>query len=370
MIVFSAAWRVFFPAAGLFAGLAIPLWLLIFADQIEVMVNPLAWHMHEMLFGYMPAALAGFLLTAIPNWTGRPALKGTPLAILFALWLAGRVGMFMAPGAVATTLAAMVFLPLLALMAARDILSSGNRRNLIVVELISLLSAAQAIMLFGPADTGINAGLATILVLMVLIGGRITPAFSRNWLMKRGQTTLPAPFGLTDKIAMALTGAAALIWSVTGASALTGVGALLASLGLLARVARWQGWSVRKEPLLLAQHIAYFWLAVAMGFLALSSLSDWATLGQTRHAIGAGAIASMTTIVMLRAALGHSGRPIVGGAIDWLLFTSLYLGATLRIVSDWSDNPTLMWNLAGFLWAFAFLLFTIRVLPIALTPRK
>ncbi|MCP5038985.1 MAG: NnrS family protein [Rhodobacteraceae bacterium] len=370
MILFTAAWRLFFPAAGLFAGLALPLWLLMHAGQVTPVTDPLAWHMHEMLFGYLPAALAGFLLTAIPNWTGRPALKGAPLAALFALWLAGRVAMFMAPAGFIAPLITVIFLPALGILAARDIIKSGNIRNLVVVALIGVMALAQALMLFGPAEIGINAGFATALALMALIGGRITPAFSRNWLMMRKATALPAPFGLVDKAAMASTIAAAISWSVSGSTAITGVLAIVASITLAARVARWQGWAVRSEPLLLAQHIAYLWLAIAMALLALNSLTDWVTLSQTRHAFGAGGVATMTMIVMLRAALGHSGRPIIGGFGDWLLFVTLHLGAALRVISGWMEEPAWVLNSAGLLWAFAFLLFAIRVIPIAMTPRQ
>ena len=370
MILFTAAWRLFFPAAGLFAGLALPLWLLLNAGQTEVISDPLTWHMHEMLFGYLPAALAGFLLTAIPNWTGRPVLKGAPLGLLFGLWLTGRAAMFVAPDAQVSNLVAVLFLPTLAFFAGRDIILAGNKRNLIVVVLIALFSLAEMVMLFGPGDTGITAGFAVAFVLMVLIGGRVTPAFSRNWLMKRGATALPAPFGVIDKAALTLSVVTALAWTGLGESAVTGILAAVTSLAVLARLSRWQAWAVRGEPLLLAQHVAYLWLAVAMTLLALSALSDLATQSQVRHAMGAGAVGSMTLIVMLRAALGHSGRAIRGNAGDWLLFAAVHVGATLRVLSGGMDDPTLALNTAGILWAIAFLLFAARTIPIALTPRQ
>ncbi len=370
MILLTAAWRLFFPAAGLFAGLALPLWLLLNAGQTDVITDPLTWHMHEMLFGYLPAALAGFLLTAIPNWTGRPVLQGAPLGLLFGLWLAGRAAMFAAPDALGANLIAVSFLPALAFFAGRDIILAGNKRNLIVVLMITLFSLAEILMLFGPADTGITAGFAVAFVLMVLIGGRVTPAFSRNWLMKRGATALPAPFGTPDKTALALSAVTALVWVGTGESGLTGGLAAVTSLAVILRLSRWQAWAVRREPLLLAQHVAYLWLAIAMALLALSTLTDLATQSQVRHAMGAGAVGSMTLIVMLRAALGHSGRAIQGGAADWVLFAAVHIGALLRVWSGWMDDPTHALNTAGILWAIAFLLFAARTIPIALTPRR
>ncbi len=369
MILFTAAWRLFFPAAALFAGLAVPLWLMLYAGEIDAMDDPLSWHMHEMLFGYLPGALAGFLLTAVPNWTGRPPLKGAPLAGLFALWLAGRAGMFAAPEGAGPWLA-VLFLPALGAKVAGDILAAGNRRNLVVVALVALLWGAQITQLFFDSDAGVTAGFAVAFVLMALIGGRVTPAFSRNWLAARGVTALPAPFGAVDKAALGLTGALAIAWAASGASALTGALAALAALALAVRLARWQALRVAGEVLLLAQHAAYLWLAVGAVLLAAASLTDLASISQVRHALGAGAVGSMTVIVMLRATLGHSGREIRGTLYDWALFALLHLGAALRVLAGWQGEREALLTAAGHMWAAAMLMFVLRALPIALTPRR
>lgn len=369
MILFSAAWRVFFPAAALFAGLAIPAWVVLYGGQVEAMDDPLAWHMHEMLFGYLFAALAGFLLTAVPNWTGRAGLKGLPLAGLFAVWLAGRAGMFFAPESLGPWLS-VAFLPVLGARIGTDIIASGNRRNLVVVVLVALLWLAEITQLFVASDRGTTAGFAVGFVLMALIGGRVTPAFSRNWLMQRGAGALPAPFGMIDKAALGLSVAMALAWVASGASALTGILAALAALALLLRLARWQAVRVAREPLLLAQHVAYLWLFIGAALLALAAFTDLASISQVRHALGAGAIGSMTIIVMLRAALGHSGRAIRGGGYDWALFALIHLGAALRVLAGWNGESDVMITAAGHIWALAMLMFVLRVLPIAITPRQ
>ena len=370
MIVLSAAWRLFFPAAAAFAGLALPLWLALYTGAAEGPADPLTWHMHEMLFGYLSAALAGFLLTAVPNWTGRPGIKGAPLAGLFGLWLAGRAVMFFAPDTAYAAPIAAAFLPVLALIVARDIVAAGNKRNLVVVALIAALSAAELTMLFVDTNQGVTAGFAVALVLMALIGGRVTPAFSRNWLKRRGARALPAPFGLVDRLALGATALTGLSWVALGESAPTGMIAGLAAVLLLVRLARWQAWQVRGEVLLLAQHAAYLWLVIGTGLLALTSLTDWASLSQVRHALGAGAVGSMTVIVMLRATLGHAGRPIKGTGPDWLLFGALNLGAVLRILAGWTGEATGLIVTAGSLWAFGMVLFLFTALPVALTPRK
>lgn len=370
MILFTAAWRLFFPASALFAGLALPLWLFLHAGRIEAMSDPLSWHMHEMLYGYLPAALAGFLLTAVPNWTRRPGLKGAPLIALFALWLAGRAAMFWVPDSIGPYVA-VLFLPVLAAIVGRDIIAANNRRNLVVVAMIVLLSLAEMVMLFVDSDLGITAGFAVAFVLMALIGGRITPAFSRNWLMAHGErTVLPAPFSTLDKAALALSGAMAISWVAAGPTALTGILASLAALALAARLARWQALRVAREVLLLAQHAAYLWLVIGAALLALTSLSELASISQMRHALGAGAVGTMSIIVMLRATLGHSGRAITGRWYDWLLFGLLHAGAALRVLAGWSGESDAMITAAGHMWALAMLIFVARTLPVALSPRK
>ncbi len=368
MILLSAAWRLFFPMSALFAGLALPLWLAFYTGTATGPGDPLAWHMHEMLFGYLSGALAGFLLTAVANWTGRPGLKGAPLAALAGLWLAGRAGMFWAPQGAGALLSA-AFLPVLGLVVARDILGAGNRRNLVVVGLVAALSAAQIALLAGAVETGITAGFAVAFVLMALIGGRITPAFSRNWLKARGASRLPAPFGMVDRVALIFAPLMGLAWLVLGETPLTGLVAALAALAHMARLARWRGWAVRAEVLLLAQHAAYLWLVIGAGLLALASLTDLADSSQIRHALGAGAVGSMSVVVMLRATLGHGGRAIVGTALHWIIFAALHLGAVLRVAAGWTGNGEAAILAAGVLWSLAMLLFIAATLPVALRPR-
>ncbi|MCK0143947.1 NnrS family protein [Aliiroseovarius sp. F20344] len=369
MIILTGAYRVFFPAALLFAGVAIPLWIMSFAGATSPNNDPMLWHQHEMLWGYLPAALAGFLFTAIPNWTGRPTLPPAVLATLFALWLAGRVGMFVAPDALPSQLITMAFLPLTAALALRELIAAGNKRNYVVGAVIFGFAVSQALFLWHDRDIGLSAGFALALILIVHIGGRVTPAFSRNWLKKRGATRLPAEFGPVDKAALGLTVATAVIWIVTGDSLVTGLSAAAASLSLALRLSRWSGWAVRAEPLLFALHMAYLWLIISTALLAAACLSAFATIGQAHHALGAGAVGSMTVIVMLRALLGHSGRPIEATRFDTLILIALHLGAALRVIADWTGDPVPFYHAGGTLWAGAMIAFAIRAFPIAISPR-
>ncbi|NDW53371.1 NnrS family protein [Aliiroseovarius sp. PrR006] len=369
MIILTGAYRLFFPSAALFAGLSIPLWLLSHAGGTTPTSDPYLWHQHEMLWGYLPAALVGFLFTAIPNWTGRPALSPMALLALFTLWLAGRAAMFVTSGAVAPQILAASFLPVAAVLALREVVAAGNKRNIVVVAMVGAFWVAQLVFLWLDTQIGLTIGFAVALLLMTLIGGRVTPAFSRNWLKKRGATHLPAEFGTVDKSALILTMATALLWIITDTSLLTGSAAALATLAQALRLSRWRGLAVWKEPLLFAQHAAYAWIVIGLGLLTAVCLGDWASSGQAHHALGAGAIGSMTAIVMLRALLGHSGRPIEATRADTILLITLHLGAALRICADWVSDPTVFYHAGGTLWAVAMIALAIRAFPIAIAPR-
>ncbi|MCK8483373.1 NnrS family protein [Aliiroseovarius sp. S2029] len=369
MIVLSGAYRLFFSFAALFAGTAIPIWLIYHAGLVERMNDPLLWHQHEMLWGYVPAAIAGFLFTAIPNWTGRPALGPKMVAALFGLWLTARIAMFAAPEGALSHTVTLAFLPIVALLALRELVTAGNRRNYVVAGVVLALGLAQAVFLLSDALLGLTLGFSLVFVLMMHIGGRITPAFSRNWLKKRDETNLPAAFGLVDQAAIGLSVASVASWIVFDTSAVTGLLASSAAIALVLRLSRWRGFAVTQEPLLFAQHAGYAWLPLSMALLALASLTDVANIGQVHHAIGAGAIGSITMITMLRALLGHSGRPIEGTRFDRIYLNFVHIGAVLRVTADWTGDPTHFYHLGGVFWSVAMICFFIRVFPIALSPR-
>lgn len=369
MILLTGAYRLFFPAAALLAGLGIPLWLLLYMGGADLMGDPYLWHQHEMLFGYLPAAIAGFLFTAIPNWTRRPPMGPVALALLFALWLAGRLAMFIDPEASWSHQITVAFLPVVAGLALGNLILSQNTRNYVVAGVVFALGLAQATFLWVDADLGLTAGFALAFVMMMHIGGRVTPAFSRNWLRQRKAARIPAPFGRVDQVAITLSALTALGWVVLGATPLVGALAAAAALALAARLSRWCGLAVISEPLLFAQHVAYGWLVLSMALLALHGLGDMASISQIRHALGAGAIGSMTVIVMLRAVLGHSGRPLVSSKLDIALLTCISLGAAVRVAADWFDAPMGFIHGGGTLWALGMILFAIRVIPIVCAPR-
>lgn len=367
-----AGFRAFFFGAGVWAVAAVVLWLLVFqgAVALPTAFGALAWHAHEMVFGYAVAVIAGFLLTAIPNWTGRPMLQGLPLALLFGAWIAGRIAV--AASAVTGPLAAAVldlaFLVLLFAVALREIAAGRNWRNLPMPLALVLLLAANVLMHFqavGLVETGglgERLGIAVVVLLINLIGGRVIPNFTRNWLAGRGAAALPASFGSFDRLCLVTTAAGLGLWVFLPEHPLSG-GVLLAAGALnLARLARWQGRRTLAEPLVWSLHLGFAWVPLGLALLSLGVLAP-AVLPPTAglHALTAGAIGGMTVAVMTRATLGHSGRPLTADRWTAATYLGVAVAAALRVAAPLADAAyvTLLWT-SGLVWIAAFGLFVVR----------
>ncbi|MGB1006761.1 MAG: NnrS family protein, partial [Thalassobaculaceae bacterium] len=358
--------RPFFLAAALFAAAAVPLWTL-GAWRSESLLDlgfDLVWHSHEMLFGFTGAVITGFTLTAVPNWTGRPALTGGLLALLAGLWLVTRLA---APGLLATGAWSGLLLALFPLVlaghTAREIVAGKTWRNLPIAGLIALLAGADLWFLATHASAGDSApaarlGLAALIALITVIGGRIVPAFTANWLAARQIPTARLGPGV-DRVALALTGAALAAWVGWPDAVLTGYLALGAGLVNALRWARWRGWRCLAEPLIFGLHLGYLWLAVGWGLTAAAIL--WVpsvTHGMAQHAFTAGTIGHMTLVVMSRAVLGHNGLPLEAGRLLSAAVAAVFIGALLRVTGNFAgpvSGPVLM--IAAGLWSLAFLLF-------------
>jgi uncharacterized protein involved in response to NO len=374
---FSFAFRPFFFCGALFAGIAIPVWAALFTGRLVATAadfDPMRWHAHEMLFGYLGAVIGGFLLTAIPNWTGRLPVAGTPLAGLLALWLLGRIGaVLLALGAIGPAVGIVLeLLYWLALSgtAFREVIAGNNKRNLPVVAMIAAFALADIVSFlpdWSETDPMLGARLAIALAatLISLIGGRITPSFTRNWLAKEKGEPFPAPFGRIDKAAVALTLIAMLAWAFRPDRDWAG-GLLLAAACVQAvRLARWQGQRTFKEPLVVILHLGYLWLVAALALLGVSAIAP--TLIATSpalHAMTAGAVGAMTLAVMTRASLGHTGRALAADLGTRAIYALAMLGALLRVAAPWlpTDYAETV-GLAGLLWASAFLLFAVKYGP-------
>jgi uncharacterized protein involved in response to NO len=364
--------RPFFFLAALHAGLAIPLWLGVYLGGFDIggLFGGMHWHAHEMLFGYLFAVIAGFILTAIPNWTGRLPLSGLPLATLAGLWLAGRVVCLASPDPWLAMAVDLAFPVMLALAIWREVLAGRNWKNAPVAVMITLFGVANAADHLANAgvldhDLGQRLALAAAGMLIALIGGRIVPSFTRNWLVKEGSTALPAPFGQPDKAAIAATVAAMLGWVVMPDNALVGMLLFAAGVLLAVRLFRWRGLSTFREPILLVLHLGYGWLAASFALLGLAIMLPYAVPHSSAlHALTAGAVGTMTLAVMTRASLGHTGRVIVADRFVVVMYAMVSAGATLRVAApfarDWYAHVLAC---GGALWAGAFLLFAIRYAP-------
>jgi len=373
--------RPFFLAAGLWAVLAMALWLAQLAGHLILpsALDPISWHAHEMIFGYAMAAVAGFLLTAVPNWTGRLPVRGAPLAGLAALWLLGRAavaasGLIGAPMAALIDLAFPVFF---LLVVAREIAAGKSRKNLMMVVLLALLALGNALThletLGGPATAslGQRLGLAALIFLIALVGGRVTPSFTRNWLAKRDAGRLPAAFGLTDRVALVATAAALLAWIAAPEAPPTPWLALAAGVALAVRLSRWCGLRTASEPLLLVLHVGYAWLPLGLILLAAARLTPLLSGSAALHALTAGAVGTMTLAVMCRATLGHSGRALTAGPGTTAIFGMITLAALLRVGGGAAlgEFGAILLLASGAAWIAAFGLFLALYGPILLRPR-
>jgi uncharacterized protein involved in response to NO len=358
--------RPFFLFGSIYAGLAILVWLPVFHGEITLTsaLAPRDWHVHEMLYGYLPAVITGFLFTAIPNWTGRLPIQGTALLVLVMVWIAGRLCVTFSAetGWLAAMLVDASFLLLVAAAAAREILAGRNWRNLNVVMLVLLLLTGNIAFhleahFHGAADTGIRIGIGVVVLLISLIGGRIIPSFTRNWLVRENPGRLPVPFGRFDVIVVA-TGALALaFWVASPAGRFTGTALAIAGLLHLVRLGRWAGDRTWRERLVLILHVGYAF--VPSGFL-LNAMSAFELV-----AAGAGIHAWMVGAAMSRATLGHTGQPLTASGATQAIYVAIVVAALARIcaVIEPAHGEPLLY-LAAFAWAAAFFGFAVSFGPL------
>jgi uncharacterized protein involved in response to NO len=365
--------RPFFLLGSVYAALAILVWLPAFYGEITLnsAFAPRDWHVHEMLYGYLPAVITGFLFTAIPNWTGRLPLQGTPLLVLVIVWLAGRFAVTFSAGTgwLVAMLIDSSFLLLVAAAAAREILAGRNWRNLNVVVLVLLLLAGNVAFhleahFHGAADSGIRVGIAVVVLLISLIGGRIIPSFTRNWLVRENPGRLPAPFGRFDIIVVAIGALALMGWIVSPGSHFTGTTLAIAGVLHLVRLARWAGDRTWRERLLLILHIGYAFVPIGFLFNAASAFGLVVPSAGV-HAWMAGAAGIMTLAVMSRATLGHTGQQLTASATTQAIYVAIIVAALSRICAVLEpDHSELLLHVAAFAWAAAFFGFAISFGPL------
>ncbi len=375
--LFDYGFRPFFLLAAIHAVLAIPIWALLATARLELplALPPLVWHAHEMLYGFVAAAIAGFLLTAVPSWTGRRGYAGKPLILLVLLWCAGRVLLAVPTPLPATIVAAidLAFLPALALTLLPALLRSGNRRNLMFVAALTALFGANIWFHSFPeqAIDALHFGFGVVLLMLVVLGKRMIPAFTSARLKELGHDIAIRRRPLLDRFALLLAVTYLAVEAVAPAgrvAALTALGLALA-VGLL--LARWHGHRTLGEPLLWVLHIAYAWIVVALVLKAALLFGANLPASAWLHALTTGAMATMILGVMSRAALGHTGRPLRAPPAIVLAYAALSGAAAIRVCGPIFHGDA--WNLwiasSASLWTLAFGLFLGCYAPILWQPR-
>ena len=378
--ILTYGFRPFFFGAAVWAALAMALWvpMLQGALNLPTAFDPVSWHAHEFLFGYLSAVVSGFLLTAVPNWTGRLPIVGWRLGLLAGLWLTGRlviaVSAGLPPGLVAA--ADLAFLVVFALAIGREIVVGKNWRNLMVLGMLSVFIAGNALFhweaargVYAPQGAGLRLGLGAAIMMIAVIGGRVVPSFTRNWLVKRQDGALPSPpMQKFDKLALVLLLLALVLWVLMPFHAVTGVALALAGVLHALRLARWAGHRTLAEPLVTVLHAGYAFLPLGALALAAETLAPGSFgMAGAQHVWMAGAIGLMTLAVMTRATLGHTGRPLTAGAGTVAIYAALILSVAARVAAgSWPEVSGPLHVFAGLGWIVAFGGFAVLYGPLLL----
>ncbi|HEU0224909.1 MAG TPA: NnrS family protein, partial [Steroidobacteraceae bacterium] len=340
---------------------------------------PVLWHGHEMLFGFVGAAIAGFLLTAVPSWTGARGFGGLPLMLLAVIWMAGRVafaGLGSLPFAIVAILE-LQFLPALAVLVAPPLVRSRNRNTPLLFVLLALWMIDVYFLLalsgegLAAARHSLLLAIDVVLLLVTVIGGRIVPAFTASGLRQAGIVLEKKERALLDGATIVAMVAVVVADLLAPWQTAAGWVAALAALLHAARLAGWQGQHSLRMPLVWCLHLAYAWIPIGFGLKAIHLLAGGAWSGHWLHGLTIGAAAAMILAVMTRASLGHTGRPLVAAAPVAVAYLLLSACALVRVLAPALPGANYLWTvmLAGLLWLAAFALFLVVYTPILFRPR-
>lgn len=358
----AKGFRPFFLLATLHALLFVPLWVLTTRGWLGAELS-VSWHAQEMLHGFTLAVIAGFLLTAVGNWTERETATGPLLGLLACAWVAGRVGGFLEPGVLRLGLR-LAFLPLLMLTLARPLIATRNVRNYPFLPLLGLLLATAVVAETTPelASLSVRFGLDIVLVVVVLMTGRILPMFTRN---ATGADAKGYP--LADRIATFSVLLVAFLSLVPSLAPMTAGFAFLAAVAVAARAWRWKGWSSRRQPLLWVLHVGHGWLVVGLVLRAFEPAGVPAS--SALHALTVGVIGTLCLGMMVRVTLGHTGRQLQPSRLASIAFVLITAAAVVRVATGLVGSRSLGWALSGALWTGAFTLTLLTLTPMLFAAR-
>jgi uncharacterized protein involved in response to NO len=379
--LFDYGFRPFFLLSGCYALLMVPVWLYRFAHAAAPFgaLPSMYWHSHEMVYGFVMAAIAGFLLTAVPSWTGTRGFAGMPLIAAVAAWVLGRLAMSTV-GAVPFWLTAAVELalvPLLLCLLAPPIFRSANRNAPLLAVLMMLWLIDGAFLVGLERGDAILAGGAMrlaidfVLILVTVIGGRIVPAFTGNALRARGDavTTVTRPW--LEGVVIAAMVLVAIVDVLAPDSILSGAIALLAAIAHLLRLSGWRSFRTGGEPVLWVMHVAYAWLPIGLTLKACALLAAAGWASKWQHALTIGVFATMILAVMTRASLGHTGRPLKVGPSIALAYVLLTVSTVLRVfgVALFPRHYLFTVSVSGVAWMLCFGIFLVVYAPVLWSPR-
>jgi uncharacterized protein involved in response to NO len=378
--ILSYGFRPFFLFGAVWAAVVVAIWLPMLAGilALPTALSPLEWHVHELVYGYVPAIVAGFLLTAVPNWTGRLPVTGTPLLALVSVWAAGRIAVLLSAriGAPVAAAVDLLFLACLAGVIAREIIADRNLRNLKVLALVGLLLFgnavfhAEASLMNGGSGYGARIGIGGAVLLITLIGGRIIPSFTRNWLARQSVGRLPIAFGPFDVASLAIGALAIACWiAYPHAWPTAGLAALAGALHAL-RLVRWVGYRTTAEPLVLVLHLGYAFVPIGFLLLTLAIVApDLVVASGALHAWTVGAIGTMTLAVMTRASLGHTGQALVASPATQVIYAAILVAAAARVLTAFDVWRDAALTISATAWVLAFGTFALSFGPLLAKPR-
>ncbi|WP_132260039.1 NnrS family protein [Paucimonas lemoignei] len=364
--LFRLGFRPFYFLSAVFAAVSVPLWLArYFGHAISLEQVDLNWHVHEMVFGFAIAVIIGFLYTAGRNWTGLWTPRGKHLAALAGLWIAGRFAMLVSPEIGAVT--DLAFLPLATWPLYQVLRKSNNRRNMFLVVLLALLTAANAV--YHAAANGLlqvstlwplESAILVIVLIESVIAGRIIPNFTANAV----PGVKPVTDARRDKIVIGVTALASLAWIAQLPAVLVASLALAAAVSQLIRLGGWKSLATLQNPLLWILHVSYAWIPLGFALLALAAIGVISN-SAAFHVMAIGSMGGLVIGMITRTALGHTGRMLNSGKMETWMYVLVQLGVIARFLAAVQGGE---WRNAGLVvaaasWSGAFILYLIKYVP-------
>ena len=387
-LVLTAGFRFYFLAAGIFSVFAMIMWVVWLGVHaaggsfvaIPMGMAPHLWHAHEMMYGYTVAVMAGFFVTAVPNWTGTKEAGARFVTLSASVWLLGRLAIWFSSllDPVLVAVIDLAFVPTLASAIIGRLAQKSQMRNLVFLLLLSALFVGNLMMHLdwigwtdSTAEAGVRLGVLTASAMIVIIGGRVVPAFTRNALNRQGHThQLPRSLPWLDRVCVLVSVGAALASLPIVPEMVFGSLCVLAGLANGFRLAGWRGLATLDNPILWILHAAFLLVCAGYVVIGFSVLSDGISETAALHLLAAGAIGSMTLAMMTRASLGHSGRPLKVSKATVAAYLAIIIAALIRVFGTLHFDYFSVMLASGAFWIGGFALFVAVYAPILTQPRK